>query len=104
MVDTFSCDSCGKHNVPTDDKRVLQIKSVIDTGKKTQKGKPQKASVTQAMEVCPDCVTEGVYRNHTKVSPDGEKDRHFTWNPRKDLENTYEWGQSKAQSGTQGTS
>lgn len=97
MVDTFTCDSCGKPNVPTDDKRTLSLKSVETTGGTTSKGKPQKQTNTQAMEICPSCAVLGVVKNHILVSEDGEKERYFTWMPRKDLASIYVWGQLKDQ-------
>lgn len=97
MVDTFTCDSCGANNVPVDDKQKLKVSHTIVTGETTKRGKQQKATVTQGMEICPACVTFGLVRNRLKVSKDNEQERTFTWMPRADMATTYEWGQKDDQ-------
>jgi hypothetical protein len=93
MVDTFTCDSCGMNNVPVDDKQKLLIKRTVATGLTTKRGKTAKATVTQGMEVCPDCITFGIVRNRLKVNKENQPERNFTWMPREDMASTFEWGQ-----------
>lgn len=92
MVDTFTCDSCGKNSVPTTSKAQILVKESVPTGQLTQKGKQQMQTVTIGMDICPDCKMNGIIRNHLKISADGEPDRHFTWNPNPSKQNTYIWG------------
>ena len=89
MVDTFTCDSCGRNNVPTDNKTKLLIKDVIATGGTTKRGKPEKATVTLGMAVCPECKMKGIIHNHLEVDDDK---RQFGWHPSKELESTFAWG------------
>lgn len=93
MVDTFTCDSCGRNSVPDTEKRVILLKESVPTGQLTTKGKPQMQTVTIGMDICPDCKLNGVIRSHVKVSGEGQPDRFFTWNPNPKHQATYVWGQ-----------
>lgn len=95
MVDTFTCDSCGKNNVPTDEKAVLLLKQVVTISPATQTTKAQKATSTIGMEICPDCKMYGIVKNNLVVTNGQQPERRFQWTPRDDLKNVYEWGKKK---------
>lgn len=89
MVDTFSCDSCGADNIPRPNKVKLLAKRQEELP--NVDGTTNTATLTQGMEVCPNCFMFGIVKNSAVV--DEKTQRKFSWKPNKTLDNTFFWNQ-----------
>lgn len=97
MVDTFTCDSCGRDNIPKPDKKKLLVSETMELP--NTDGTTNTATVTQGMEICPDCRGEGIVKNSIVV--DAKSGRKFAWRPNKSLAKTFFWqtAEQKAKKG-----